>query len=452
MGRVFKPDLPAESEEKILLGVGVLQLPGHAGGGQILPAVQLLHRAAGGAAAGGLAVHAASGGLADLIQTGQQQGVEGAAVPVMEHGHCLLVGVGRLAAALVYQHIVGIGQGDDLGGQRDPVALQAVGVALTVPALVVPAADLHGVFGQLLPLIDGELRNELGTDDGVALDDLVFLRRQTVRLFQQLTGDHELADVVEAGGHADRFHIGGVQRVYILPRQQAAQQQTRQAADAGHVASAAAAAVLHGGAEDGHHLLRVLLVAVRVIGHDVYELLLLGVQQDGIDDAAADDACGEGAVDVVRRAQLKGAVDIRAARLRRDHDGGDRLGPAAALHLLQHLKAVHLRHDDVQQQGRDLALVHLQRGDGLMAVHSLDDLEIMIQHIGQHGTVHLRIICDQQFPAIHAITPSLSPDAVPSMAHPAPFFAAAPAARLPRHIKNHPVLYRTAKRMATVYP
>ena len=56
-----------------------------------------------------------------------------------------------------------------------------------------------------------------------------------------------------------------------------------------------------------------------------------------------------------------------------------------------------------------------------MAVHSLDDLEIVIQHIGQHGTVHLRIICDQQFPAIHAITPSLSPDAVPSMAHPAPF-------------------------------
>ena len=112
VGRVFKPDLPAESEEEILAWRRRPPAAGSCGRRpDPCPRYSSSTVRQGGAAGGGLAVHAASGGFADLVQTGQQQGIEGAAVPVMEHGHGLLVGAGRLIAALVYQHIVGIGQG-----------------------------------------------------------------------------------------------------------------------------------------------------------------------------------------------------------------------------------------------------------------------------------------------------------------------------------------------------
>ena len=193
------------------------------------------------------------------------------------------------------------------------------------------------------------------------------------------------------------------------------EQQPRQAADADHVA-VLAAAVLHGIAKDRHHLLCILLPLIKAVGHHLHQLLLLGVQQEGVDDAAADHTGGKGAADVVQSAQLKGAVDIGAAHLGGDHDGGHILGPAAAVHFLQHLKAVHLRHDDIQQQGGDLALVHLQRRDGLPTVRRLDDLEVAVQHIGQHGAVHLGIIRDQQLSSLHSSFPPrrMQPTALPA--------------------------------------
>lgn len=110
-----------------------------------------------------------------------------------------------------------------------------------------------------------------------------------------------------------------------------------------------------------------------------------------------------GAVDVVHRPQLKGPVDVAAARLGGDHHRRHVLQPLALLHLLQHLKPVHLRHNDVQQQGRQVLAIDLQCGEGLLAVGDLHDLEILLQHIGQNGPVHLRIVCDQQLFSFHSI-------------------------------------------------
>ena len=63
----------------------------------------------------------------DVGEAFQQKGIERAAFPVQDHPHGSLVGERLFVAALTGQGVVHIGQGDDLGGQRDPVALQAVG-------------------------------------------------------------------------------------------------------------------------------------------------------------------------------------------------------------------------------------------------------------------------------------------------------------------------------------
>ena len=55
------------------------------------------------------------------------------------------------------------------------------------------------------------------------------------------------------------------------------------------------------------------------------------------------------------------------------HDDRDVLYPAVLVHYLQHIEAVHLGHDVVEQHERDTRALLLQRRHGLLAVLSLDD-------------------------------------------------------------------------------
>jgi len=71
------------------------------------------------------------------------------------------VGKRLLVAALARQRVVSVGKRDDLRGDGDILALEAVGIALAVPALVVPAADLKGVFDDRFILIDRQVGDDL---------------------------------------------------------------------------------------------------------------------------------------------------------------------------------------------------------------------------------------------------------------------------------------------------
>ena len=141
-----------------------------------------------------------------------------------------------------------------------------------------------------------------------------------------------------------------------------------------------------------------------MVGDESRQLPRLGVEQDGVDDAAADYIGHEGTADIVRRAELKGAVDVAAARFHGDHDGGDLVDPPAAVHFLQHLEAVRLGHHNIQQQRGDIALVRRERGDGLLAVGGLENIEVLLQHAHKDRAVQLGIVCDQQLSLIHEKT------------------------------------------------
>ena len=167
-----------------------------------------------------------------------------------------------LVAALARQRVVSVGKRDDLRGEGDILALEAVGVALAVPALVVPAADLKGVFDDRFILIDRQVGDDLRAQPRVLLDDVELTRRERGGLGQDALGDEELADIVQARGDADGLDILRPDGAAVRPFQQAVQQQSRDAADICHVRASLAAACLHRVAENGGKNVGVPLAAV----------------------------------------------------------------------------------------------------------------------------------------------------------------------------------------------
>ena len=162
-----------------------------------------------------------------------------------------------------------------------------------------------------------------------------------------------------------------------------------------HMSAAFAAARLQRVAQDGHHSIAVAFLPQKALGHYVHQPVLFGVQQDGIDDAPADDAGGEGTTDVIRGPQRKGVVNGGGAGFGRDHYDRDFLQPAMGAHFFQHRKTIHFWHDDIQKQRGDLPVIDLQSGNGLPPIGCLDDLVILIQYIGKDRSVHFGIIGDQ---------------------------------------------------------
>ncbi len=87
--------------------------------------------------------------------------------------------------------VVGIGDPDDAGLERDGVAAQAVRVATSIEVLVVPAGDPSGDLEADAALED------LLAPDRVPAHDLPFVGRERCALEKDLIRDVQLADVVE---------------------------------------------------------------------------------------------------------------------------------------------------------------------------------------------------------------------------------------------------------------
>ena len=143
----------------------------------------------------------------DVQQTVQEERVEEAAFPIEDHPDGFFVSESVLVDALACQGIVDVSDRYDLCGDRDGIALEAVGVSATVPALVMPAADgvSHldkGLFPKGFQMFD-----HLRADQCVRLHDLEFFLGQLAGLVQDLLIDTDLADVVESGGIRDEGFI-----------------------------------------------------------------------------------------------------------------------------------------------------------------------------------------------------------------------------------------------------
>src|SRR4051794_23728973 len=92
---------------------------------------------------------------------------------------------------------VGVADCDDSAGERDLVALQPIGVAAAVEALVVVADDVRD------RLALGQVPQQLGAPLDVAGHQLPFPVVERAGLAQHLLGHGHLADVVEASGQLE---------------------------------------------------------------------------------------------------------------------------------------------------------------------------------------------------------------------------------------------------------
>ena len=145
-------------------------------------------------------------------------------------------------------------------------------------------------------------------------------------------------------------------------------------------------------AEYVDHQVAAPFLLIDLLRHQGHQLLLLGVQQDGVHHPPVDDQRVKGPADEVGDPQVEGPLHVGGAALRRDHDHRDVLNPAVFVHHVQHAEAVQPRHDNIQQHQRDLTAPRLQHGNALTAVFRLQDLILIPQHIRQDGTVHLRVV------------------------------------------------------------
>lgn len=108
-----------------------------------------------------------------------------------------------MIGALADHGVEGIGETEDAAFQRDFFAGEMIGVALAVPAFVMPADDIgdgtgHFVFGEPLLALSG-----------VVLNEGVFLGGEGAGAIEEPGGHVEFADVVECGGGGEDAEAAG---------------------------------------------------------------------------------------------------------------------------------------------------------------------------------------------------------------------------------------------------
>ena len=338
---------------------------------------------------------------ADLLKAVEQHRVERAALPVEDHGDGGVVAVRLFVAAVARQRVIYVRQRDYLRRDRDLLAEQAVRVAAAVPALVMPAADLDGGLEQRLLAVRRQPLEHGRADGGMGTDDVELLGRQAARLVEDVLGNADLADVVQGGGGDDEADLFLGQMVYVGLFDQPAQQHPGHGLHLKHVLGALAVAELDDVAEDADHDIAVPLVAVDLVGDHAHQPLLVGVEPERVLDAALDDVRVERTADVVGNAETVAALNGLAVVGGGDHDDRNLVDPAELVHVLEHGKAVHLRHIDVEQHQIDVHIL-LEHPERLRAVHCLCVFVSLAQDGLEHFSVHLRVVNDQDFLSVHS--------------------------------------------------
>ena len=129
--------------------------------------------------------------LAARIRASTTYGVELRAGGLADEAEGLFL-LHALAVGAVGEHgVQRIGHGQDAGVAGDVLALELVGIAGAVIALVVMAHHVDDVRVEL------DLRGDVGADDGVGLDMLALLGRELAGLEQHRIADADLAHVVQ---------------------------------------------------------------------------------------------------------------------------------------------------------------------------------------------------------------------------------------------------------------
>ena len=123
---------------------------------------------------------------------------------------------------------------------------------------------------------------------------------------------------------------------------------------------------------------------------------MLGVEHQCIHHPAAHQQGIEGPLNEVSCTQVIGLFGVDSRLLCGDHDHRNFLDPVLMVHGLQYLKAIHFRHDDIQQEKINEGVL-LHQLQGFPSVFYLHDIVVLSQHFPQQTAVHGRIIRNEYF-------------------------------------------------------
>ena len=158
-----------------------------------------------------------------------------------------------------------------------------------------------------------------------------------------------------------------------------------------------AVAKFHDVAQDGDHQVLGLFLFVNLVGDDVLQTPLLGVEQNGVVHPLSDDLCVKGTSHEIGYAQLVSPADDGGDGLGRDDNHGQVIDPVILVHVSQNAEAVQLRHDDIQQHQSELLGALLQNGHSFPAVFRLHNVIVFRQHIRKQHPVDGSVVNDQDF-------------------------------------------------------
>ncbi len=243
--------------------------------------------------------------------------------------------------------------------------------------------------------MDGQVPEHLGADGGVGLHNLKLLGGEAPWLIEDLFVNGDFADIVKGGGGGDEGDLRPGKAIFLGVLGEMPQKHCGKKIYMAHVQPAFTVAEFHNVAENIDHQATALFFFVDLVGYQVDELFLLGVEKDGIDHPPVDDEGVEGAADKIGDPQLVGALDIIWVGLGGNHDDGDFFNPSGAVHFVQHAEAVHHRHHNIQKDKGKLGFVKADHLHRLHAVFRLEYIVFAPQHFFQNSPVHLRIVGHQ---------------------------------------------------------
>ena len=316
-----------------------------------------------------------------VLEAFQQLGGEFAAVTVDDHIDGLIVGQGRLVYTGRGQGVESIRQTHYLRADGDLILLQADGIAVAVPALVVIAGNVVGVAQIFRIAHAAEIFHQTAAHGGVGLDDLVFLLRQPVRLVQNGVRNGDLADVVQRSGTGNDADAVFRQSVFRAGGSHLLQQDLREAADPQNMVSGFGAAVLNDGGQ-------------------CFQLLQMQLMQKQVDDdlhAAAGNGGRIRAQHHVGGAQRKSQLfPLTAAGGRHEQNNGDLIGRPLAAAGCQRAQLLGISQGQIGQHRGNAASVLLQQHPRLMNVLRLQQIVAGLKNLTQANPVTVRAANEQQ--------------------------------------------------------
>ena len=149
----------------------------------------------------------------DRFETINQPVVKHAAFSVQDHLHGLFMSIRRFVYPLANQRIIDIREGNNLCGDRNLIPFQVVRVSITVPAFVVPAADLPCILYQFLIAAKTQFIQHLLSACGVGFHDFELFSSEFAGFIQDLFRNLDFTDIMQSGRIRDQCNMGFIHRI-----------------------------------------------------------------------------------------------------------------------------------------------------------------------------------------------------------------------------------------------